>query len=150
MIDDTFHQDICMVSDLKGQIQVGREERLRRKAIEKKKQAKADRVNPVKIYKQSKELQEKRKKRRAKKNPLVTDEDFNTILGHAQEDGFWSVHSRIDLLKHLHTDLEFAINKAEESIGVSAHFSQFILTMVALDLLNTFFPNRKDEWKDQR
>jgi hypothetical protein len=93
-------------------------------------------------------LEERRKKRQKRKNPLVTDEDFQTIIGHAQENGFWSVHSRIDLLKHLDTDLEFAINKAEASIGVSAVFSQFILTMIALDLLNTFFPDRKDDWKD--
>lgn len=51
MIDETFHQDIIMVTDLKGQIKVGREERLKRKAIEKKKQAKNERVNPVKLYK---------------------------------------------------------------------------------------------------
>lgn len=60
------------------------------------------------------------------------------------------MHSRIDLLKHLHTDLEFAINKAEEAIGVSALFSQFILTLVALDLLNTFFYDRREEWKHIR
>lgn len=58
--------------------------------------------------------------------------------------------SRIDLLKHLHADLEFAINKAESTIGVSSRFSQFILTLVALDLLNTFFPEKKEDWKDIR
>lgn len=85
-----------------------------------------------------------------RKNPLVSDEDFKIIIGHAGEDGLWTVNSRIDLLKHLHTDLEFAINKAEDSIGVSARFSQFILTLVALDMLNTFFHDRREEWKDIR
>jgi hypothetical protein len=54
MIDDTFHDDITSVSDLKGAIKVNREERLRRKAIERKKQGKNERVNPVKVYKQAK------------------------------------------------------------------------------------------------
>lgn len=53
MIDDTFHDDISLVANLKVQINEGRQERLRRKAIEKKKQEKLknERVNPVKIYK---------------------------------------------------------------------------------------------------
>ena len=80
----------------------------------------------------------------------MTDEDFLIIIGHAQENGFWSVDARIDLLKHLHTDLEFAINDAEAAIGVSALFSEFVLTLVALDLLNTFFYSRREEWKDTR
>lgn len=55
MIDDTFHEDINMVTTLKGQIQLGREERLKRKAIEQKKQQKKqERVNPVKLYKEGK------------------------------------------------------------------------------------------------
>ena len=61
MIDDSFQDEISGVSSLKEQIQLGRNERLKRKAIEKKKAEKDKKVNPVKIYKESKRRQERRR-----------------------------------------------------------------------------------------
>lgn len=150
MVDDTFHQDINMVTSLKAEIQSGREERLKRKALETRKNTKPERINPVALYKEGKRRTVRKEQRKRRRQPIVREGDFDLIVGYAQDNGLWSVSSRIDLLKYLHTDLEFAINQAEETIGVSHLFSQFILTLVALDLLNTFFPDRKEEWKNVR